>query len=139
MDRSTIGADCSLGPNTVVVESHIFDDVRIGANCILDNCMIGRNVEIADNVKIGRGVLLGDGVKLGKGVNIPDFHRVGRERFLPEYYDEEDEIESEEEKSELKISDLDLCTDFSSTTRSSGRRVYRVSLAHGRGRSRRRL
>jgi translation initiation factor eIF-2B subunit epsilon len=98
MYQSTLGADCSLGPNTVVHQSYIFDDVRIGANCTLNSCMIGRNVEIADNVKIGKGVLLGDGVKLGKGVNIPDFARIGRERWVPEYPDDEDLIEGEEEK-----------------------------------------
>ena len=100
MYQSTLGADCSLGPNTVIRESYIFDDVRIGANCSLNNCIVGRNVQIGDNVTIGKGVLLGDGVKLGKGVTVPEFARVGRERYVPEYADEEDEIEGEEEKGE---------------------------------------
>ena len=98
--QSTLGADCSLGPNTTVSQSYVFDDVQIGANCSLDNCMVGRNVSIADGVKVGRGVLIGDGVRIGKGVVIPDFARVGRQRWLPEYPDEEDEIEGEDEKGE---------------------------------------
>jgi translation initiation factor eIF-2B subunit epsilon len=98
--QSTLGADCALGPNTSVRESYIFDDVRIGANCSLNNCIVGRNVQIGDNVKIGKGVLLGDGVKLGKGITVPEFARVGRERYVPDYADEEDEIEGEEEKGE---------------------------------------
>lgn len=85
----------------MVRESYVFDDVRIGANCTLNNCIVGRNVQIADNVKIGKGVLLGDGVKLGKGITVPSFARVGRERYVPEYPDEEDEIEGEDEKGEL--------------------------------------
>jgi acyl-[acyl carrier protein]--UDP-N-acetylglucosamine O-acyltransferase len=99
--------------------------------------MIGRNVQIADNVKVGRGVLLGDGVKLGRGVTIPDFVRVGRERFLPEYHDEEDEEESEPEKSEDEYEIVSLIN--STKTGDPRHGIDRIHLAHGGGRNRRRL
>lgn len=87
---STLGADCSVGPNTFINRSYIFDDVRIGANCRLEECMIGKGVEIADGAQVGRGALIGNGVKLGKGANVPSFARVARERYLPDEDGEDD-------------------------------------------------
>jgi translation initiation factor eIF-2B subunit epsilon len=108
--QSTLGADCSVSPNTSIVSSYLFDDVRIGANCVLEECIIGRDVHIADGVKIGRGALLGNGVRIGKGAQIPDYARIGREKWQPEYEgdsDDEEEEESEEEKGKLTV--LNLC------------------------------
>ncbi|ORY23264.1 nucleotide-diphospho-sugar transferase [Naematelia encephala] len=98
VNQSTLGADCSVGPNTTITTSYIFDDVRIGANCLLEECIVGKNVQIADGVKIGRGVLIGDGVKLGKGAAVPDFARIGRERYRPDNFDSDDEDEDEDDE-----------------------------------------
>jgi translation initiation factor eIF-2B subunit epsilon len=98
--QSTLGADCSVGPNTSIISSYIFDDVRIGANCKLEECIIGKEVHISDGVKIGKGALIGNGVRLGKNVTIPNFARVGRERWRPEDWDEDDEDEDDEEEEE---------------------------------------
>ncbi|KAK4685960.1 translation initiation factor eIF-2B subunit epsilon, partial [Tremellales sp. Uapishka_1] len=68
---------------------------RIGADCVLEECMVGDDVELADGVRVGRGVLIGNGVKLGKDVVVPDFSRIGRERWVE---DEDDEGETEEER-----------------------------------------
>jgi translation initiation factor eIF-2B subunit epsilon len=100
--QSTLGADSSIGPGTTISRSYAFDDVRIGANCTLEECIIGQSVVIGDGVVVGRGALIGDGVKLGKGVRVPDFARIGKERFRGDDYDEDedDEEESGEEKGE---------------------------------------
>lgn len=100
--QSTLGADCTIGPGTTITKSYAFDDVRIGANCTLEECILGKGVDIGDGVKVGKGVLVGDGVKLGKGIRVPDFTRIGKERFRPEDWDEDDEDEEgEEEKGKL--------------------------------------
>jgi translation initiation factor eIF-2B subunit epsilon len=73
----------------------------VGANCVLEECIIGRDVHIADGVKIGRGALLGNGVRIGKGAQIPDYARVGREKWRSEYDDDsedEEEQDGEEER-----------------------------------------
>lgn len=98
--QSTLGADCSISPNTSIISSYLFDDVRVGANCVLEECIIGRDVHIADGVKIGRGALLGNGVRIGKGAQIPDYARVGREKWRSEYDDESDEDEEGDDEDE---------------------------------------
>ena len=137
--KSTLGADCSVSPNTTITSSCIFDEVRIGANCDLRECIIGRDVHIADGVKIGRGALIGNGVRIGKGAQIPDYARVGRERWRAEDDDEEEEeeTESEEEKSEWLI--FLSSVDISSSREDLGQRLCRLFVATGRGRTGRRL
>ena len=138
--KSTLGADCSVSPNTTIDSSCIFDEVRIGANCDLRECIIGRDVHIADGVKIGRGALIGNGVRIGKGAQIPDYARVGRERWRAEDDDEEeeDEEESEEEKSEPWCI-VGVFANISSTREDPGQRFCRSSLASRRGGTSRRL
>ncbi|KAI9633264.1 nucleotide-diphospho-sugar transferase, partial [Dioszegia hungarica] len=89
--RSTLGTLTTLGPNSSITDSYIFDNVLVGSHCHLDNCIIGKDVVIADDVTVGRGALVGDGVKLGKGVQVPPWTRVGRERWRPEGWEEGDE------------------------------------------------
>ena len=137
--QSTLGADCTIGPNTTVSLSYVFDDVRIGASCTLQECMIGRGVEIRDGVKIGKGVLIGNGVSLGRGIVVPDFARVGRERYRPDNLDEEDEDEeTEEERGGLICSQKKPLKMFSSTSRSAWIRLDRIPLAARRRRNVRR-
>jgi carbonic anhydrase/acetyltransferase-like protein (isoleucine patch superfamily) len=115
--------------------------VRIGANCDLRECIIGRDVHIADGVKIGRGALIGNGVRIGKGAQIPDYARVGRERWRAEDDDEEEEDEEEESEEEKGKSSIKVraVADFSPTRKNPWQRLCGSSLASGGGRTSRRL
>lgn len=105
----------------------------MGANCVLEECIIGRDVHIADGVKIGRGALIGNGVRIGKGAQIPDYARIGSEKWQPEYEedsDDEDEKDSEEEKGGFEHWTRRL-TD-STTRKDSRQRLRWIPLASGR-------
>jgi hypothetical protein len=98
--------------------------VRIGANCDLRECIIGRDVHIADGVKIGRGALIGNGV------------RRRAEDDDEEEEDEEEESEEEKGKSSIKVRAV---ADFSPTRKNPWQRLCGSSLASGGGRTSRRL
>lgn len=89
-----------MGSNSRISSSYIFDNVRIGQGCVLQECMIGAGVVLGDGVVVGRGALLGPGVKLAKGVKVPEFARIGRERWQEASWgsDDEDEEEDEDDK-----------------------------------------
>lgn len=95
--QSTLGRHCLVGANTSVLSSYIFNEVRIGDDCILDECMIGNNVVIGDGAHIGKGALIGDGVTIGKGVKVPMFARIGRQPYRPEGWESDDEDPEHEE------------------------------------------
>ncbi|TYJ53040.1 hypothetical protein B9479_006317 [Cryptococcus floricola] len=104
---STLGANCKVGDGSAIRNSYIFDDVRIGEGCLIEECMIGKGVVVGAGCKIGRGVLLGNGVKLGKNVSVPDFARIGREPYRGEDYDSDDsDFEEEEAASKARSSEL---------------------------------
>lgn len=96
ISQSVLGTCSAVGRSTTISQSYIFDNCRIGANCLLNECIVGEGVEIADGVEIGKGALIGDGVKLGKGVRVPEYSRVGREVWRPEGWEEGDEVEGEQ-------------------------------------------
>lgn len=95
--QSTLGRHCLVGANTSILSSYVFNDARIGDDCILDECMIGNNVVLGDGVHIGKGALIGDGVTIGNGVKVPQFARIGREPYRPEGWDSDDEDPEHEE------------------------------------------
>lgn len=105
--QSTLGRHCLVGSNTTILSSYIFNDVNIGNECFLDECMIGNSVIIGDGAHIGKGALLGDGVTIGKGVKVPMFARIGREPYRPDGWDSEDE-EDPERSEGLKQLNLDI-------------------------------
>ncbi|BEI83791.1 hypothetical protein CcaverHIS002_0403950 [Cutaneotrichosporon cavernicola] len=105
--QSSLGMQCRVGAHTTILSSYIFNDVTIGDDCFLDECMIGNNVVIHSGAHIGKGALIGDGVTIGKGVKIPMFARVGREPHRPEGWDSEDE-EDPERVEGLKQLNLDI-------------------------------
>ncbi|WVO15131.1 hypothetical protein L204_102775 [Cryptococcus depauperatus] len=105
VSQSTLGADCRIGRGTVIKKSYLFDDVKIGNDCDVEECMIGEGVVIGDGCKIGKGVLLGNGVRLGKGAVVPDFARVGREPYAEGGFNSEDS-ENEDEQEKDKVTPL---------------------------------
>lgn len=84
-----------MGPNTTIRKSYIFGDARIGADCILDECILGDGVTLGSGVSVGKGALIGNGVRIAAGVQVPEFARIGREKYRADDYDSDDESDDE--------------------------------------------
>lgn len=97
---STLGANCVVGDNTTLNKAHVWSNVRIGADCVLEESIIGDNVVISDGVHIGKGTLIGPGVTIGPGVKVPEFSRICRTRYVPK--DDSDSEASDSDDSESK-------------------------------------
>ncbi|KAI9466261.1 nucleotide-diphospho-sugar transferase [Lactarius psammicola] len=80
---STLGARCSVGPDTVLRNAYVFDDVTIGPKCVLESCIVGAGVQVGEGSRIARGSLVADGVKLGSGTVLMPFERVSRRKQKP--------------------------------------------------------
>lgn len=77
---STLGARCSIGVNSVVRNSYLFEGVVVGTNCLIENSIIGAGVEIGDSSRVARGALIADGVKLGANTKLLPFERVSKRK-----------------------------------------------------------
>ena len=106
MVASTLGARCSVGPDTILRNAYLFDDVTIGPNCVLEKCIIGTGVQVGEGSRIARGSLVADGVKLGPGTVLMPFERVskGKQKPVPNTGEsaEEDEGDEGDADSELE-------------------------------------
>lgn len=103
---STLGTNCSVGPNSTIRTSYVFNDVRIGAHCNIEECIIGDGVVIGDDVTVGKGALIGNGVKIGNGVTIPEFARIGRVQYRDDDYDSDDGSDEEEDAKSHRLAVL---------------------------------
>jgi len=80
---SSIGDGVSIGDNTIIKRSVIWENVKIGRNCIIDEsvisngCVIGDNVVIKSDSIIGPGVVVEDEVVLESSTINSDIH-IGR-------------------------------------------------------------
>ena len=99
---STIGAHCSIGTATVLRNAYLFDDVTIGPNCVLENCIVGAGVQVGEGSRIARGSLVADGVKLGPGTVLRPFDRVSKQRQKSNLTTAEDESDEGDDDSELE-------------------------------------
>ncbi|KAH9050720.1 nucleotide-diphospho-sugar transferase [Lactarius hengduanensis] len=104
---STLGARCSVGPDTVLRNAYVFDDVTIGPNCVLESCIVGAGVQVGERSRIARGSLVADGVKLGPGTVLMPFERVSRRKqksvpVIGEPAEEEDDGDDADADSELE-------------------------------------
>lgn len=75
--HSVLGSQVSVGAGSVVSGAHVWQDTRIGANCLLERCIVANDVRILDSVKISRGCLIGPGCTIGPNVTLAPFSRVG--------------------------------------------------------------
>ncbi|KAH9079462.1 nucleotide-diphospho-sugar transferase [Lactarius deliciosus] len=104
---STLGARCSVGPDTVLRNAYVFDDVTIGPNCVLESCIVGAGVQVGEGSHIARGSLVADGVKLGPGTVLMPFERVSRRKqksvpVIGEPAEEDDDGDDADADSELE-------------------------------------
>lgn len=65
LKHSCIGNNVSIGKNTIIKSSILFDKVTIRENVLLDHCVIGQNCEICDD-SILKNVVVGDNETINK-------------------------------------------------------------------------
>ncbi|MEG0979446.1 MAG: bifunctional UDP-N-acetylglucosamine diphosphorylase/glucosamine-1-phosphate N-acetyltransferase GlmU [Oscillospiraceae bacterium] len=85
--NSSIGCDCELGPNCLIDDSEIKDNVKIAnvqiENSVVENCAdIGPYAHIRPNSHIGESVHIGNFVEvknsnIGKGTKLPHLTYIG--------------------------------------------------------------
>lgn len=94
---SILGASCSIGVNSVIANSYLFDGVVVGANCYVESSIIGAGVEIGEGSRIAKGSLVADGVRLGPAARLVPFERVSKREGGIQGEDGEDADDEEEE------------------------------------------
>lgn len=79
--NSVIGCGVTIGAGTVIRDSIVMNQTRIGENCELYKAVIAENVEIQDNVKLG----IGDAVpnETDPGIYDHDLVTVGEKSVIP--------------------------------------------------------
>lgn len=82
--RTTIGANCSIGPNSV-----IYYDVEIGDNCLIgdgasvrEQCRIGNRVVISRCVTVNFGTSIGDDTKVMDNTHLTGTMMIGNNVFF---------------------------------------------------------
>ena len=68
--RITIGNRVRIGPNTVIRNSDLGDDVQIQAMCIIEDAQVGRGSRIGPFARLRPETRLGEGVHVGNFVEI---------------------------------------------------------------------
>ncbi len=59
-----IGKNCAVGENAVIKNSVLLDGVRIGRDCVIENCVLGNRCTIENNSHILKIKILGDGSRI---------------------------------------------------------------------------
>jgi len=67
---STLGQNISVEQNSIIKESVIWDNVRIGESCQIYSSIICENVEIGDNVSIEPNCVISSNCKINNGTHI---------------------------------------------------------------------
>jgi len=65
-----LGNGVSIGPNNVIKDSVLADNVKIHANCVIESANIGNNCEIGPFARVRPDTVLADKVKIGNFVEI---------------------------------------------------------------------
>jgi mannose-1-phosphate guanylyltransferase/phosphomannomutase len=84
-----LGEHCVVGPNTilgrgaqvgqgaVISGSVVFEDVSIGANARLHDCIIGTRSHVGAGARVSALAVIGDGCDIGANAEVSPFSRVG--------------------------------------------------------------
>ncbi len=66
----TLGSGCKIGPNCILINCRLGDNVTLLANCHLENATIGNNVTIGPFARLRPGTVLADEVRVGNFVEV---------------------------------------------------------------------
>ena len=73
---SVVGRRCSVGAGARVERSVLHDNVRVGEDAVLEDCVVASDVRIEDNVVIGPGAMVGAGASIAEGARVGEGARV---------------------------------------------------------------
>lgn len=79
--NSVIGSNCEIADNVVIDGAYIWNDVTVGSNCNLSNCILAEKVILKSGVKIEFGSILGSNVIIGENVVVKEGSLI---RFAPD-------------------------------------------------------
>ena len=68
--QAVLGSHCSVGSDTAVERSVLFDRVLVGADCTVRGAVLARGVRVGDGARIGEGAIVGEGAVIGDGVQV---------------------------------------------------------------------
>ncbi len=75
--NAILGRGAQVGKGAVISGSVLFEDVSIGANARLHDCIIGTRSHIGAGARIGALAVIGDGCDIGANAEVAPFSRVG--------------------------------------------------------------
>jgi mannose-1-phosphate guanylyltransferase len=73
----TMGDDVSVQTGTVLTNSVVLGNTKIGKNNHLSNVIVGYGCSIEDNIRLGKQVVIGDNQVLKQGTEIPTGSKIG--------------------------------------------------------------
>lgn len=72
-----IGNDCLIGPGTQISGSVIYDEVVIGAEAHLNDCVVATGSHLRDRVTVEAMAAIGESCVIGVGAQVAAYSRVG--------------------------------------------------------------
>ena len=89
--HTIVGARVTIGARSRIDHAYLWDDVRVGADCVLSGCIIGHKVTILDHVRLERGTVVAPGCTIGPNVHLGRGARVSLHKFRESEDDDEDD------------------------------------------------
>lgn len=71
-----LGRGCWIGAGAVVRESVLWDDVRIGAQALVEGSILASGVRVGDGARIGAGTVIGHGYEVAAGLEVAEGSRL---------------------------------------------------------------
>jgi translation initiation factor eIF-2B subunit epsilon len=97
-----VGSNVKLGKRCSLLNSVIWDDVKIGDDVQMENCLVCRGCVIADGVVLGSGCIVGTDVVLGPRASLQHGQRVFCPREMKFPHDDDDDDDDENSESEVE-------------------------------------
>ncbi len=74
--QSVVGRHCAVGTNTTVERSVLHDDVRLAADCVVKDAIVGTGVSVGEGARIEPGAVLGSAAEVADGAVVAADARV---------------------------------------------------------------
>jgi len=74
--QAVVGRHCSVGSDSTVERSVLYDRVAVGADCVLRECILADGVRVGDGAAIGPGAVVGEGARVAAGAVVAEGARV---------------------------------------------------------------
>jgi mannose-1-phosphate guanylyltransferase len=75
--NAVLGRGCVVGPEAVVRNSVLWEEVHVGAGARVEEAILASGVHVGDGAKIGAGSVVGHGVTIDAGSEIKQNSRIG--------------------------------------------------------------